>query len=74
MKLIITIVSTNLVTNFCPLFVLSHKPKTRVRFSPSWWSGNGKYFLVTRNSFLFIAGHPLLQSHGKFIRLFLFVL
>ena len=29
---------------FCPLFVFSYKPKTRIRFSTSWWSGNKKYF------------------------------
>ena len=29
---------------FYPLFVLSYKPKTRIWFSASWWSGNKKYF------------------------------
>ena len=28
---------------FYPLFVLSYKPKARLRFSASWWSGNKKY-------------------------------
>ena len=66
MKIIVTIIPTNLVINFYPLFVLSYKPKTRIWFSASWWSGNEKYFY-----FLFIASSAVLQSHAKFNRLFI---
>ena len=41
---------------FYLLLVLSYKPKTRIWFSASWWSGNEKYFC-----FLFIANHPNLK-------------
>ena len=62
MKIIVTIIPTDLVTNFFyPLFVLSCTPKTRIRFSRSWWSGNEKYFC-----FLFKASCALLQSHAEF--------
>ena len=65
MKIIKTIIPTNLVTNsLLPFFVLSYKPKTRFRFSANWWSGNEKYFL-----FLFIASLALLQSLTEFNRL-----
>ena len=77
MKIIVTIIPTDLVTNLLyPLFVLSYEPKTRIWFSTSWWSGNEKYFC-----FLFIASRALLESHAEFNRLlqrnfltFLFVL
>ena len=52
MKIILTITPTGLVS------------ESRIRFSPSWWSGNKKYFW-----FLFIASRPLLQSHAEFSRL-----
>ena len=42
-------------------FVLFYKPKKRVWFAASWWSGNEKYFC-----FLFIASRALLQSHPEF--------
>ena len=45
---------------FYPPFALSYKPKTRIRFSASWWSGNEKYFC-----FFFIASCALLQSHAE---------
>ena len=65
MKIIITIIPTDLVqVRFYPLFVLSYKPKTRIRFSASWWSGNEKYFC-----FLFTASRALLQSHAELKRL-----
>ena len=59
MKMVVTIIRTDLVTNLflSSFFFLSHKLKTRVKFSASWWSGNEKYF-----SFLFIAIRALLQS------------
>ena len=65
MKIIATIIPTDLVTNFFyTLVVLSYKPKTRIWFSASWWSGNEKYFC-----FLFISSRTLLQNHGEFNRL-----
>ena len=65
MKIIVTIIPTDLVTNqLLTLFVLSYKPKTRIRFSASWWTGNEKYF-----RFLFVASRAQLQSHVEFNRL-----
>ena len=54
---------------FYLLLVLSYKPKTRIWFSASWWSGNEKYFC-----FLFIASLALLQSHAEFNRISLHVI
>ena len=45
---------------FYSFLALSQKPKIRIKFSASWWSGNKKHFCV-----LFIASHALLQSHVK---------
>ena len=42
---------------FDPLFVFSHKPKRRIKFSARWWSDNEKYFC-----FFFIASRTLHQS------------
>ena len=65
MKIIVTIIPTGLVpVHFYPLFALSYKPKPRIRFSASWWSGNEKYFC-----FLFITSRALLQSYAEFNRL-----
>ena len=51
MKIIVTIIPTDLVKNLLlPSFFISCKPKTRIWFSANWWSGNEKYFC-----FLFIA-------------------
>ena len=45
MKKIVNMIPADLVAHlFYPLFALSDKPKTRIRFSASWWSGNEKYF------------------------------
>ena len=64
MEMIVTIIPIDLVTNrFYPFFGLSYKPKTRIRFPASWWSGNEKYFY-----FLFIASCASLQTHAKFNR------
>ena len=49
---------------FILFFVLSNKPKTRIRFSASWLSGNEKYLV-----FVYSECHALLQSHVKFNRL-----
>ena len=49
---------------FYPVFALSYKTKTRIRFSAIWWSGNKKYFC-----FFFVASRALLQSHAEFNRL-----
>ena len=43
------------------LFVFSYKPKTRIRFLASCWSGNKKCFY-----FVFIASPAWLQSHAEF--------
>ena len=41
MKIIVTIISTDLGTNLLlSLLVLSYKAKARIWFSASWWSGN----------------------------------
>ena len=65
MKTILNICATDLVTNSISSFLaLSYKPKTRIRFSASWQSGNNKCF-----SFFFIASRALLQSHAEFNRL-----
>ena len=59
MKIIVTIIPTELVTNLLyPIFVLS---VTRIWFSAGWWSDNKKYFC-----FLFIASRALRQSHAEF--------
>ena len=65
MKTIVTIIFTELVTNLLLsfFFVLFYKPKARIRFPASWWSGNEKYF-----RFLFITSHALLQNHADFNR------
>ena len=53
MKIFVTIIPKDLVTNsFLSSFLLFYKPKTRIRFSARWWSGNEKYFC-----FLLIASH-----------------
>ena len=62
MKIIVTIIPTDLVTNsllssFCPFWQAKNKNQV---FS-NWWSGNEKYFCV-----LFKASCALLQSHAKF--------
>ena len=49
---------------FVFFFVLSDKPKTRIRFFASWWSGSKKYFC-----FLFIAIRVLLKIYADFNRL-----
>ena len=43
MKIIVSIIPINLVTNsLLPSFVLSLKPKIRIKSSGSWWFGNEK--------------------------------
>ena len=65
MKIIVTIIPTDLVTNLLlSSFVLSYQPTPRIRFSASWWSGCKKYFC-----FLFTASNALLQSHTEFKRI-----
>ena len=66
MKIIVTIIPTDLVTNslLSIFFVLFYKPTTKIRFSTSWWYGNEKYFCI-----LFITSRALLQSHAEFNRL-----
>ena len=49
---------------FIVFFFLSHKSKTTIRFSASWWSGNKNYFC-----FLFKASRALLRSHAEFKKL-----
>ena len=64
MKIIVTLIPIDLVTNWLlSLFVFSYEAKTEVNFSESWWSGNKKYFC-----FLFIASRPLLQRHADFYK------
>ena len=64
-KIIVIIIPTDLVTNvLLSIFVLSQKPKTRIKFSASWWPGNEKCFCS-----LFTASGALLQSHAEFSRL-----
>ena len=48
---------------FYPFFVLSEKPKTRIKFQVSSWSGNEKYFC-----FLFKSSRALLSNHTEFNR------
>ena len=54
-----------LQVHFYPFFVFSQKPKTRINFSASRWSGNKKQFC-----FLFMANCALLRRYAKFNRLF----
>ena len=70
MKIIVTIILTNLVTN--PLLYLFYsvkkktdkkKQKTKIKFSAIWWAGNEKLFF-----FLFIASGVLLQRCAKINR------
>ena len=44
MKIIVTMILTNLVTNlfFFYFFVFLENPKTKMKFSANWWSGNEK--------------------------------
>ena len=63
MKIIVTIIRTDLVINsplspFCPL-----EAKNKNQILASWWSGNEKYFC-----FFFKVSRALLQSHVKFNR------
>ena len=60
MKIIITVIPGDLVTNWS-LFVLSYRPKTGIRFSASWCPGNEKN--------LFKASHALLLSHAEVNRI-----
>ena len=55
MKIIVTVIPTDLVTSLL---------KAGIWFSPSWWSGNEKYFC-----FLFTVSPALLQSYAEFKRL-----
>ena len=65
MKIIVTSTPTGLLQIcFYPHFVLSCKPKIRIRFSASWWSGTKRCFC-----FLLIVSRALLQSHVEFNRL-----
>ena len=65
MKITVLTISADLVTNsLLSFFVPSYKPKTRIRFIASWWSGKEKFFC-----FLFIVSRDLLQSHVEFNRL-----
>ena len=58
MKIIVTVIPTNLVTNSLSfIFSLSYEPRKRIKLSATWWSGNKKYFY-----FLFKASPALLQS------------
>ena len=53
MKIIVTIIPTNLLLQICfyPLFLLPYKPKTRNWFSAICWSANEIYlFFVNRES------------------------
>ena len=65
---IVIIIVTNLVVSsfrfYNLVFLPEKKAKTRINFSPSWWSGNYNYFC-----FLFTASHALLQRHAEFNRL-----
>ena len=69
MKIILTIIPTDLVLQICfyPLFVFSFKLKSRIKFSASLWSGNEKnsafylervvlYFKAMLNSIDFYKG------------------
>ena len=58
MKIILTIIPTDLVTNsLLSSFCLSYKPKTRIRFSAIWWSGseNVSVFFLKRVALHFTA-------------------
>ena len=53
MKIILTIIPTNLLLYICfyPLFLLPYKPKTRIWFSAICWSANKIYLIfVNRES------------------------
>ena len=56
---------------FILFLYFSYKPKTRIRFSTSWWSGEENYFC-----FLFIASRALFQSHANwaFVKEFSYML
>ena len=65
MKIIATIIPTNLVANsLLPFFVRLKEPKTRIKVSASWWCGNENYFC-----FLFISARALLQRYAEFNKL-----
>ena len=65
MDIILTTIQANLVTNsLLSLFCSFVETKTRIKFSPSWWSGNEKYL-----SILFLVSRALLQRYAKFNRL-----
>ena len=62
MEIIVTIIPANVVSNsLYPFFVLSWKPKTRIKSLASWLSASKKYFC-----FLFIASRTLLQRYAEF--------
>ena len=58
MKIIITVIPGDLVTN---LSIFFNRPKTAIRFSASWWPGNEKN--------LFKTSHALLLSHAEVNRI-----
>ena len=79
MKIILTIIPTDLVLQICfyPLFVFSFKLKSRIKFSASLWSGNeknsasagarvGLYFKAMLNSIDFYKGIFL---HATLVRI-----
>ena len=65
MKIIATIIPTNVVANtLLPFFVRLKEPKTKIKVSASWWCGNENYFC-----FLFISARALLQRYAEFNKL-----
>ena len=65
MKINVTIIPTNLVTNSLLSFVCPFvETKNNNQISASWWSGNEKYFCL-----LLIASRALLQRYAEFNRL-----
>ena len=59
MRVIVFIIPTNFYLYSFVFFSL--KPKTRINFSASWWSGNKRYSWL-----LFIASRASLQRHAEF--------
>ena len=66
MAIIVTIISTDLLTNSLSHIFYFFLQK-KIKFSASWWSGNEKYFCS-----LSVASRVLLQNYGELNRLFFF--
>ena len=68
MKIIVTIIPTNLISNSILSPFYPKKPKKRIKFSVNWWSGNNKIMSFVQSK------SPYRISIDFYQRMFLHVL